>query len=75
MISSRSGMANRNHLQCQFQVSFENTREECCNQLATSAMVMGTGGSGGRVGSTHLPFLLGSPDFAEMSIPFSLDRR
>lgn len=37
---------------------------------------MGTGGGGGSVGSTYLPFLLGSPpDFAEMSIPFSLDRR
>lgn len=39
-------------------------------------MGMGTGGGGGNIGSTYLPFLLGRPpDLAEMSIPFSLDRR
>lgn len=54
----------------------ENTREEWCNQLATSVMGMGTGGGGGGIGSIYLPFLLGSPpDLAEISVPFSLDRR
>lgn len=40
--------ANSEHL--------ENTREECCRQLATFVMGMGIGGGSGSVGHTFLPF-------------------
>lgn len=33
MISSRSEMAHRNHLKCQFRAS-RGPREECCNKFA-----------------------------------------
>lgn len=43
-------------------------REECCNQLATSAVGMGIHGSGGSIGRTYLPFLYYGVLLAELCI-------